>query len=76
MNIYKQAVESGAPFVTYLTNPTLGSKSDLSAFISILDVFNQNTDAFIDISGSGLFSSPEIKAAINQLLSTDTQEEP
>ncbi len=76
MNIYKQAVESGTPFTTYLTNPDLGSKSDLDAFISILDVFNQNIGAFNDISGSGLFSNPEIKAAINQILGTDTQEEP
>ena len=76
MNIYRDAVNSGASFMDYLNNEEYGVEADLGAFKSILDVFNKNTEAFNDISGSNLFSNQEIRDALNEILGENTQGEP
>ena len=60
----------------YLNNEEYGVEADLGAFKSILDVFNKNTEAFNDISGSNLFSNQEIRDALNEILGENTQGEP
>ncbi len=45
-----------------------GAVEDANAFFSIMNLVSQNTGGFNDISGSNLFSDPEVQDAINNIL--------
>ena len=61
-------VQKQPGYTAYLVSDTAGATADLDAFTSILGVLDGNKEAFLDITGSSLFSSAEVQAAINSLL--------
>lgn len=70
LKLYEKA-QSGSAFSQYLTRTSTGGKADLDALQKILSVVSVNKEGFADISGSNLFSDPEIVAKINELLGSD-----
>lgn len=69
ISLYNE-VQKQRGYSSYLSATATGANADIDAFSKILSVLNGNTDAFVDISGSGMFSSDEVQAAINEILST------
>ena len=68
LDMYNEAQSSNG-YLKYLSGKEDGSgTSDVDAFLKILNTFDENTAAFEDISGSGLFSSPEVQAAVKRIL--------